>query len=250
MPPRSCPPFIALVRRRPAPSPARRRSSRSWSPASRARLRSSPRCPAGARAGPENAPPRSNPHPDLDVVGQLGAEFGEHAARVGDRARAVRRRLVPDRRQPEYRPGVTGAERRRRGCAPSPCSRPPACARPAGPCSRGDRCVRIAQQPFLERRVAPGARHDPGAVMRPNLVLVRLDQLVEGGRVDQPLLDQKRLSSARHAAPPRRAAPAGHGRGAEGVRSRQLSQPADVATTCRRCRAGSRPRISRPGLAS
>ena len=101
-----------------------------------------PSVPGGRSGRTRKRTSEVEPHPDLDVVGQLGAEFGEHAARVGDRARAVRRRLVPDRRQPEYRPGVTGAERRRRGCAPSPCSRPPACARPAGPCSPARRSLR------------------------------------------------------------------------------------------------------------
>ena len=43
--------------------------------------------------------------------GQRDAEIGEHAARVLDRARAIGRRLVPDRRQPEHFPRIAGAQR-------------------------------------------------------------------------------------------------------------------------------------------
>jgi hypothetical protein len=66
-------------------------------------------------------------------------------------------------------------------------------ALPPGETHLGDRRSRIAQQPCLERRIAPGACHHLGTVMRPDLVLVEVDQLVEGGRIDRPLLDQQRF---------------------------------------------------------
>ena len=43
--------------------------------------------------------------------GRLDAEIGEHAARVLHRAGAIGRGLVPDRRQPQHFPGITGAQR-------------------------------------------------------------------------------------------------------------------------------------------
>ena len=51
------------------------------------------------------------PHADLGVLRQRDAEIGEHAARVLHGARAIRRGLVPDRRQAEHFPRVAGAER-------------------------------------------------------------------------------------------------------------------------------------------
>src|SRR5215813_9104370 len=42
------------------------------------------------------------PHPDLGLLRQRHAEIGEHAARILDGPRAIRRGLVPDRRQAEH----------------------------------------------------------------------------------------------------------------------------------------------------
>ena len=50
------------------------------------------------------------PDPDAGRVGQGHAELGQHPARVDDGARAVGRRLVPDRRQAEHAPGIAGAQ--------------------------------------------------------------------------------------------------------------------------------------------
>ena len=51
------------------------------------------------------------PDPDFGFLGQADAEVGEHAARVLDGAGTVGRGLVPDRRQSQHFPGVTGAQR-------------------------------------------------------------------------------------------------------------------------------------------
>ena len=64
-----------------------------------------------------------------------------------------------------------------------------------------DRRGGVAQQPFPEGRIAPGAGHHPRAVLRSDPVLIGVDQLVESGRIDQPLLDQQqleRLDAQRH----------------------------------------------------
>ena len=49
------------------------------------------------------------PDADFGVLRQRDAEIGQHAARVLDRARAIGRGLVPDRRQAEHFPRVAGA---------------------------------------------------------------------------------------------------------------------------------------------
>ena len=51
------------------------------------------------------------PHADFGVLRQRDAEIGQHAARVLHGARAIGRGLVPDRRQAEHFPRVTGAQR-------------------------------------------------------------------------------------------------------------------------------------------
>ncbi len=51
------------------------------------------------------------PHADLDVVGELGAELGQHGPRFGDGAGPVGEALVPDRRDPEQWPRVARAQR-------------------------------------------------------------------------------------------------------------------------------------------
>ena len=55
----------------------------------------------------------------------------------------------------------------------------------------GDRGARIGKQALLELGVEPRARDNARAVARPDLVLISVDQRVERGRIDQPLLDQQ-----------------------------------------------------------
>ena len=50
------------------------------------------------------------PHTYLHVVGQLEAEFAQHAARIDHRTRAIGRRLVPDGWQAEDRPRIARAQ--------------------------------------------------------------------------------------------------------------------------------------------
>src|SRR4051794_25496681 len=58
------------------------------------------------------------------------------------------------------------------------------------------RLGRVREQPALEFGIAPGARDDTGAVMRPDLRLARLDDPVEHGRIDIALLGQDRFERA------------------------------------------------------
>jgi hypothetical protein len=57
----------------------------------------------------------------------------------------------------------------------------------------GERGRRVGEEPPLELRVHPGLRDDPGAVPGADLGLIRVDQLVEGRRVDQPSLGEEGL---------------------------------------------------------
>src|SRR5436853_121855 len=66
-------------------------------------------------------------------------------------------------------------------------------ALPAHVAELGDRLRAVLQQPHLVGGVRPGAREDVGAVAPPHLRLVRVDESVERGRVDQALLDEQRL---------------------------------------------------------
>ena len=96
------------------------------------------------------------PDPDLDMLRQLQAELLQHAARVDHRARAVRRRFVPGRRQAQHRQRIAGAQGAddqvvdlRRvldrddvlalGGRGNPARRSPCCRRSAGAACRPDR---------------------------------------------------------------------------------------------------------------
>ena len=131
--------------------------------------------------------------------GSVDAEIAQHAARIGDRARAVGRRLVPDRRQARA-PATDSRSKacRRPCCAASACSRAPRCARPAGPHSRARRWPRSRRRsshsPVV--RIAPGLGDHMRAVARADLGLVGLDQEVERRRVDIALLGQHRFERA------------------------------------------------------
>ena len=70
-----------------------------------------PSVPAGAPAGPGSAAPRCYPRPALRYrLAVSGPNSRKNAAGVDHRARAVGRGLVPDRRQTEDRPGITGTQ--------------------------------------------------------------------------------------------------------------------------------------------
>lgn len=51
--------------------------------------------------------------------------------------------------------------------------------------------TRIGEKPLLEFGIDPGTRHQPGAVARPDFVLVGIDQCIERGRIDETLLDKQ-----------------------------------------------------------
>src|SRR2546425_5191549 len=107
-----------------------------------------------------------SPDAYLDVVPELDAELTQDAPRVEHGARPVRRRLVPDGRQPQDRPRVAGAERAddevvdlRRVF-----ERHHVLALPAHVAELGDRSGGVGEEPRSERGIDPRARHDPRAV--------------------------------------------------------------------------------------
>src|SRR5262249_18032519 len=103
--------------------------------------------------------------------------------------------LVPDRGQPEDRPRVTGAERANDHIV-----------NPRGvfdryqmatlwPCDSQLRAGghRITQKSFPEPRVDPRPGNHAGAVARSDLAFVGVDDRIQTGRVNQPLLYQELL---------------------------------------------------------
>ncbi len=126
------------------------------------------------------------PDPDLGFLRQADAEIGEHAARILDGAGTIGRGLVPDRRQPQHFPGVTGAQRADDHVVPlrRVLDRDQMIADPADMAERADGLAGIRQQGLFEGRIGPGFRHDLRAIARADLGLIGLDDGVERGRVD------------------------------------------------------------------
>ncbi len=58
---------------------------------------------------------------------------------------------------------------------------------------RRNRRRAVGQQPLFEGWIGPGSGHDSGAVAGADLVLIEVDDRVDGGRIDQAFLRQKRL---------------------------------------------------------
>ena len=123
---------------------------------------------------------------------QRHAEIGEYAARVVDRARAIGRRFVPDRRQAEHLPRVAGAQRAddhvvllRRVLY-----RDEVIADAVDQAERDDRLAGIGEQ----RRLNAGSLHalatTRAPLCGPTLVSIGLDDDVDRGRVDIALLGQ------------------------------------------------------------
>ena len=128
---------------------------------------------------------------------QFQPEFAQNAARVEDGARAIGRRLVPDRRQAEHRPRVAGAERAHDQVVDlrRVLDHHHVFSLPAGKTKLGDGGAGVLEQALLEGGIHPRASDDSGAVVWPDLSLVSINQRVERGRVDQPLVHEQRLES-------------------------------------------------------
>ena len=182
-----------MRRPRPAPlaMPVPTMLSRVTNSASRSSLQ--PSVPARAHRQYEKPCFRRRiPDADFGIARQGDAEFGQHAFRVDHRARAIGRRFVPDRRQSQHLPGIAGAQRaddhvmRLRRVLQGDQMRPDR----ADIAERIGRLAGVFEQARLEVGIGPGARHDAGAVMRADLGLARLDDLVERGGIDIALLGQ------------------------------------------------------------
>src|SRR5262249_28273688 len=136
------------------------------------------------------------PDANLRLRGQGDAELREHLARLEDGAGTVGGRLVPYGREPEHRPRVAGAERAhddvvdgRRGLDGDELGATPAAAE----AELGDGRGAIGEEALLVDGIDPGARHYLGAVHRPHVLLVRLDNLVHHLGGQEALVDEERL---------------------------------------------------------
>ena len=168
--------------------------SRVTNAASRSSLQ--PSVPAG-RIGTHQKPRLGGRIPDADLgLGrQRHAEIGKDALGIDHRARAVGRRFVPDRRQPQHRPRITGTQ----GAddevvgAGRILDRDQVAGYRVQISQRIGRLGRVGQEPALEFGIDPGAGDDPGAVMRPDPGFERLDDLVQCRRIDIALFGQDGL---------------------------------------------------------
>src|SRR5262249_47768590 len=138
------------------------------------------------------------PHPDLRLLPQPDAQVGEHAARILDRARAVGRRLVPDRRQAQHFPRIAGAQRADDHVVLGGrvLDRDQMIPDPALVAERAHRLRGVLEQRLLQLRIGPGLGDDARAVARRHSGLLGLDDDVERGRSDVALLGEHRLQRA------------------------------------------------------
>ncbi len=138
------------------------------------------------------------PDPDGGVLRQRDAEVGEHAARIADGARAIGRGLVPDRRQAEHFPGVTGAQRAHDDVVGlrRVLDRDEMIADAAHMAELGDGGGRVVEQRLLEAGIAPGLGHHARAAVWADLGLVGFHDKIEGGGIDIALLGQDGLERA------------------------------------------------------
>src|SRR5215831_16334938 len=138
------------------------------------------------------------PHADLGVRGQPHAEIGEHAARILDGARAIGRRLVPDRRQAEHFPWIAGAQRAHDHVVDllRVLDRHEMVADAADMAKRRDRGGAVREEMALELGISPGLRDDARAVARADLGLVSLDDQIERLGIDITFLGQNRFQGA------------------------------------------------------
>ena len=190
--------------------------------------------------------------------GTIGAELGQHRARLRHRARPVGLQLVPVRRQAEHRPRVAGAQ-----------GADDQVVDPLGVLEDDEAGVvveadaellaggaAVGEQPRLERRIDPGPRHDLGAERR-RARIEDLDLAADLVRPDQPLLDQQLADGRLHdLVVAGRPGLAGPGRGVPvvmvvimPVRMHRLrSSPARSRTPRSAVRRCGGPRIVRPDL--
>ena len=130
-----------------------------------------------------------------DALGQVDAELAQHHARLAHRARAVLERLVPDGRQADEGVRIAGAERAHDDVVDA--------GRvldhleiDAAEAQLLDGRRPVGEEALLVVRVDPRARHDLGAVVRADVLLVGADDAVDGLARDEPLLDEQRLERA------------------------------------------------------
>ena len=135
------------------------------------------------------------PDADLRVRRKRHAEISEHAARIVDRARAIRRRFVPDRRQAEHFPRIAGAQGAHDHVVEfgRVLDRNQVIAEAIDQAKRSRRLGRILDQSPLERRISPSFGDDLRADMRPDFRFIGFDHGVERRRIEIAFLRQHRL---------------------------------------------------------
>src|SRR5262249_24042733 len=132
------------------------------------------------------------PDTDFSVPRKPDAEILKHPAWVLNRTRAIRGRLVPDRRKAEHLPRITGAKRAHDDvvCLGRILDRDQMIPDPTDVAQCRDGVRRISKQSPLECRVAPGLGYDGGTVAWPDPRFVSLDNGVQGGRIDIAFLGE------------------------------------------------------------
>src|SRR5262245_2595538 len=152
---------------------------------------------AGGALGEHQVPELGTRVPDanLHALGQVDAEFAQHHAGLAHGARAVLERLVPDRRQADERVRIARAERAHDHVVN---------ARPvlddlevdAAEAQLLDGRGAVGKEPLLVRWVEPRPRHDLGAVVRSDVLLVRAHDAVDRVAGDELLFHQQGLERA------------------------------------------------------
>src|SRR2546426_192671 len=135
------------------------------------------------------------PDADLDALGQVDTELAQHLARLPHRAGPVLERLVPDRRQPDERVGITGAERADHEIVDAGLVLDDL-EIDAAEAQLLDGRRPVGEEPLLVRRVDPGPGDDLGAVVRADVLLVSADDAIDGFARDELLFHEQRLERA------------------------------------------------------
>src|SRR5580693_867496 len=135
------------------------------------------------------------PDAHLNFLRKLDAKLLQDAPRVDNRARPVRRRLVPVRGQSKRRPRIAGAQRANDHVVDvvSVLHDHHVFALYARIAKLLDGFGSIAQEPLLVFRIRPRLGDDAGPVVRANLVLISVYELVDSDGVEQLLFDQQRF---------------------------------------------------------
>ena len=144
------------------------------------------------------------PHPDLDVVRHVEPISAQQRPRLAHHARAVRRALVPGRRQPEHRPRVAGAQRAHHDVVHvgRVLDHDHVLALRAAEAQLGDRRGAVVEQARLVLGSTQARATTRAPFIGPMSCSYWLDDGVENAGADEALLDQQRPRARAHAPRP------------------------------------------------